>query len=131
MEGGKSNGSGAHQVLARPATAYEPLPELFGAVIANDTTENWYVSGSGILGRNLRLSGVYRKESHFVPTSNVEADFNVYEAHLDYRIGKIQINASYGHYANIAQIMTLLHQPGSTTSADRFRFRIMRSFTLF
>ena len=131
VETGKSNGTGAHQVFGRPATAYEPLPELFGAVLANDTTKNWYVSGTGILSRNLRLRGVYRNESHFVPNNNVEADFKVYEVHLDYRIGKIQINASYGHYANIAQIMTLLHQPGSSSSADRFRFRIMRSFTLF
>ncbi len=133
VETGLSRGSGAHQVFAEPATVYQPVPALFGLVLADGDLNSWYISGSGTFRRSLRITGTYRRDSNDFPTNNLATTYSIYEVRMDYRIGKIVINASYGHYLNANAFGSAgnLHGSESRSSADRFRFRIVRTFDLF
>jgi hypothetical protein len=133
VETGMSSGSGAHQVFVTRPVVYDPLPDLFGSLLADQNLDNWYVSGSGELRRNLRINGTYRRESSQIPTTGVTSIYSLYEIHLNYRIGKIVVEASYGRYANMSAFGNVgaLHGQESGSATDRFRFRIVRSFNLF
>ena len=82
------------------------------------------------LRENLRLTGTYRRDRNELPNNRATTTYSVYEIRLDYRIGKIIVNASYGHYSNLSAF-GLMHSAGNGSTADRLRFRIVRTFTLF
>ncbi len=127
VEGGANSGSGARQAFGQAVGPFQPVPALIGTLLLDDDVQNYYVTASGMLRRNLRVNGTYRRDINQIRAAGGAANYSLYEIYVDYRVGKIVIDASYGHYMNFSD--TLASRWGS--SADRFRFRIVRTFDLF
>ncbi|HVP41879.1 MAG TPA: hypothetical protein VMS96_00515 [Terriglobales bacterium] len=124
---GQTGSSGAHQAYQLPTLPFEPVPPLVGVPLLNDTFSNWFLTVSGQVRRNLHLSGTYRKTTNDILLSNGTTHYSLYEITADYRIGKIVMQASYGHYLSLSESPSSFNSSGT----NRFRVRIVRTFNLF
>lgn len=126
VEGGASSGDGVHLAFDEVIESFQPLPPLLGVPFLNDSATGHFVSAGAVLSRNLQLHGTYRKTINEILPAVGEAHYSVLEIAANYRIGKITVDASYGHYLNFSEKVTSQFR----SSADRFRFRIRRTFSL-
>lgn len=124
---GHNNASGAHQAYDLPVVPFEPLPPLVGVPLLNDTYHSWFMTVSGQPRRNLNISGTYRKTTNDIVLTGGSADYSLYEINAEYRIGKVMMQAMYGHYLNVSNALTGSWGAG----ANIMRFRIVRTFNLF
>jgi len=125
---GISSGSGLHQAFSTPAVSFQPLPipSLIGVPLVDAATHSKFASVSGRLRHNLLVGAYYR--NHHIDLLSGKASYSLTELYANYRIGKVAIDVAYGRYFDVSRQLT---GPESSSSLNRFRFRIVRTFDLF